>query len=446
MKYYYTINEIINKKNKLINKKVFIKGWIKYFRNNIFLIINDGSTINNIQVVLSNKLKNKKYNIGLNVEILGILKFYNNDIEVEPLNLKLCGEMDIEFFNNSILQNKFHNLYNIRKQYYLRSRTKVFSSIFRIRHNLSFLIHSYLFKKSFFYVNTPIINNYDAEGAGNMFNVTIFDKKKNSKNNFFSSKTNLTVSGQLELESLMLGLCKVYTFGPVFRAENSNTNKHLAEFWMIEIEIMFYDLNKIIKFSESFIKFLIKKILIYSLNDLLFLSDYYKNNLISYLKNILKNKFLKISYNKAVKLLNNYSNNIIKWGNDISSKHEKILFKKIFKNNLPLIIYNYPKVLKPFYMKINNNNLTTKSFDILFPYIGEIIGGSEREFSYEKLLLRIKELKMNEKILYWYLNIRKLGTIIHSGFGLGFDRLVQFITGIKNIRDVIPFPRYPRSF
>ncbi|WGH27047.1 MAG: asparagine--tRNA ligase [Candidatus Shikimatogenerans bostrichidophilus] len=449
MKYYYTIKEIIKKKKKIINKKVRIKGWVKYFRNNLFLEINDGSTIKNLQVVLKKKNK-EKINIGITIEVLGklIFKSNNKDIEIIPLYIKIFGKIDINFFNNSILQNKYHSLSKLRKQSYLRFRTKIFSSIIRVRHNLSILIHNFFCNKNFFYINTPIINNYDTEGAGNMFNVTtlnIKEKYKNYKKDFFGCKANLTVSGQLEAESAMLGLCRIYTFGPVFRADNSNTNKHLSEFWMVESEVMFFKLNKIIKLSEKLIKFLIKKILINCIEELNFLNNYNNNKLINLLNNIINNKFIKISYNKVIKLLNNYKKNIIKWGDDIGSIYEEILFKKIFNNNIPLIIYNYPKIIKPFYMKINKNNITTKSFDILLPYIGEIIGGSERENSYKKLFLRLKELKMNIKNISWYLNIRKLGTIYHSGFGLGFDRLVQFITGMKNIRDVIPFPRYPKN-
>ncbi|WOX79335.1 asparagine--tRNA ligase [Candidatus Shikimatogenerans bostrichidophilus] len=435
-----TIKYIIKNKNKLINKKIWIKGWVKYFRNNLFLDINDGSTINNIQIVLKKKIKN--INIGITLKVFGKLILFNNNIEIIPLYIKKYGNIDKKFFNNSILQNKFHNLHKLRKQKYLRFRTKIFSTIMRIRHNLSILTHNYFNKKNFYYIHTPIITYNDTEGVGNMFKVTTLDiHNKYYKKDFFGDKANLTVSGQLEAESAMLGLRKVYTFGPVFRAENSNTNKHLSEFWMIEPEIMFYNLKKIIKLSENFIKYLIKKILKNCKEELLFLENYNNKKIIKYLKNIYKNKFIKISYNKIIKILNKI--NKISWGDDINSNNEKILFKKIFKKKIPLIIYNWPKTIKPFYMRINKDNLTTKSFDILFPYIGEIIGGSEREYSYKKLLKSIKEKKINIKKINWYLNIRKLGNIQHSGFGVGFDRLVQLITGMKNIRDVIPYPRYP---
>ncbi|WGH26019.1 MAG: asparagine--tRNA ligase [Candidatus Shikimatogenerans bostrichidophilus] len=447
MKYYYTIKKIIENKKKFINKKILIKGWVKYFRNNIFLDINDGSTIENIQVVLKEK---KKIDIGIPIKIFGKLKYKLNkkEIEIKPIYIKIYGKIDINFFNKSILQNKFHTLSKLRKQNYLRFRTKIFSSIMRIRNDLSFQIHNYFYKKNYFYIHTPIINNYDAEGAGNMFNITTLNIKKkylNYKKDFFGCKANLTVSGQLEAESAILGLSKVYTFGPIFRADNSNTNKHLSEFWMVETEVMFFKLNKIINFSERFIKFLIKKIIKNNIKDLNFLNNYNNINIIEILNNIYKNKFIKIKYNNVIKLLNKFKKNIIIWGNEIESKHEKILFKYIFNKQIPIIIYNYPKKIKPFYMKINKDNLTTKSFDILFPNIGEIIGGSERENLYNKLLLRIKEMKMNIKKINWYLNIRKLGNIYHSGFGLGFDRLVQFITYMKNIRDVIPYPRWAKN-
>ncbi|WOX79079.1 asparagine--tRNA ligase [Candidatus Shikimatogenerans bostrichidophilus] len=440
-----TIKYIINNKKKLINKKFWIKGWVKYLRNNLFLDINDGSTINNIQIVFKKKIKN--INIGITLKVFGKLILLNNKVEIIPLYIKKYGNINKNYFNNSILQNKFHNLHTLRKQKYLRFRTKIFSTIMRIRHNLSIFTHNYFHKKNFYYIHTPIITYNDTEGVGNMFKVTTLDihnKYYNYKKDFFGDKANLTVSGQLEAESAMIGLCKVYTFGPVFRAENSNTNKHLSEFWMIEPEIMFYNLKKIIKLSENFIKYLIKKILKNCKDELLFLENYNNKKIIKNLYNIYKNKFIIISYNKIIKILNKINKkNKISWGEDINSKNEKILFKKKFKKKIPLIIYNWPKTIKPFYMKINKDNITTKSFDILFPYIGEIIGGSEREDSYKKLLKSIKEKKIKRNKINWYLNLRKLGNILHSGFGVGFDRLVQLITGMKNIRDVIPYPRYP---
>ncbi|MDH3004276.1 MAG: asparagine--tRNA ligase [Candidatus Shikimatogenerans sp. JK-2022] len=443
---YYNIYNIINNINKYINKLIIIKGWVKFFRNNLFLEVNDGSTIKNIQIVIKDKKFNKikkQISIGIPLKILGkliIQNQYKKNIELVPHKIKLYGELDNNFFNNSILQNKYHSLSKLRKQKYLRFRTKIFNIIIKIRHNLFFIIHNYLIKNKFVYIHTPIINKNDAEGAGEVFKIIPLNRNKNLINNTF-----LTVSGQLEIESAMYGLGKVYTFGPVFRAENSNTNKHLSEFWMLEIEIIFFKLKDLIKFIIKFIKNLFKKILKKSKKDLIFLDKYHskynvEKKIINQLKNIIKKKIIIISYSKIIKLLNNYYNNIIKWGDDIGAIHEKILFNKIFINNLPIIIYNFPKKIKPFYMKLNKNKKTTKSIDVLFPNIGEVIGGSERETNYKKLFNRVKKEKINIKNISWYLNLRKLGKIYHSGFGLGFDRLIQFITGMKNIRDIIPFP------
>ncbi|MDH3005030.1 MAG: asparagine--tRNA ligase [Candidatus Shikimatogenerans sp. JK-2022] len=454
---YYNIKYIINNKKKIINKIIIIKGWVKYFRNNFFLEINDGSTIKNLQIIIKNKkfIKiKKKISIGIPLKILGklILQKKTKIIELLPYKIKIYGEIDSKFINSSILQNKYHSLSKLREQIYLRFRTNIFNSIIKIRHFLFISIHNYFNFKNFIYINTPIINKNNAEGAGEIFKITSLNlsniNKLNYKNDLFNCKANLTVSGQLEVESAMYGLGKVYTFGPVFRADNSNTNKHLSEFWMLEPEIMFYKLKDIIKLSVNLIKYLIKETLKKCKEELIYIDEYNKkynncNNLIYRLKNIINKKFIKISYNKIIKLLKNINKNIINWGDDIKSEHEKILFNKIFPYEIPIIIYNYPKNIKPFYMKLNKNKKTAKSIDILFPYIGEIIGGSERETSYKKLLNRIKKLKINIKNILWYINLRKLGNIYHSGFGLGFDRLVQYITGMNNIRDVIPYPIYP---
>ncbi|MDH3004461.1 MAG: asparagine--tRNA ligase [Candidatus Shikimatogenerans sp. JK-2022] len=457
---YYSINKIYKKKNKFINKNIIIKGWVKYFRNNLFLDINDGTTVKNIQIVIKKKkfIKiKKKICIGYPLKILGkLIKNKNNKnlFEVIPKNIKLYGKIDKFFINNSILQNKFHNLSKLREneQIYLRFRTNIFNLIMKIRHNLFFIIHKYFNKKNFIYINTPIINKNNVEGSCEVFKITtldLFKKQLDCNNDLFKCKANLTVSGQLEIESAMYGLGNVYTFGPVFRAENSNTNKHLSEFWMLEPEIIFFKLKNIIKFVIKFIKYIFKKILKKSKNELLLLENYHKKNnkkknIINRIKNIINKKFYIISYNKIIKLLNKYKKNIINWGDEIKSIHENILFNKIIKNNIPIIIYNFPIKIKPFYMKLNKNIKTTKSFDIIFPFIGEIIGGSERETNYKKLLKIIKKKKMNIKDIIWYLNLRKLGKIYHSGFGLGFDRLIQYITGMNNIRDVIPFPIYPK--
>ncbi|MDH3004644.1 MAG: asparagine--tRNA ligase, partial [Candidatus Shikimatogenerans sp. JK-2022] len=320
------------------------------------------------------------------------------------------------------------------------------NSIIIIRHFLFIEIHNYLNKKKIIYVTTPIINKNNAEGAGEVFKITTLNylNNKNLSEDLFKGKARLTVSGQLELESAMYGLGNVYSFGPVFRADNSNTLKHLSEFWMLEIELIFSKLKNIIKLSINLIKYLFKRTLKYCYNEIIYLEKYNKKKIINRLKKIIKNKFIKISYNKIIKLLKKNDKNIIKWGQDIGSNHEKIIFNKILKNDLPIIIYNYPSKIKPFYMRKYKNKKITKSIDILFPGIGEIIGGSERETNYYQLYKNIKKKKMNIKNIMWYINLRKLGKIYHSGFGLGFDRLLQFITGIKNIRDIVPFPIYPR--
>ncbi|WGH24739.1 MAG: asparagine--tRNA ligase [Candidatus Shikimatogenerans bostrichidophilus] len=453
----YSIKYILSNKNiykKLINKIIIIQGWIKYYRNNIFIDINDGTSIKNLQVLIKDKkflsIK-KKINIGIPIKVIGILVYQKknkNKIELIPNKIKIYKGYDLNYINNSILQNKYHKLSKLREEIYLRFRTNIFSTIIRIRSILFFEIHKFFYKNKYIYINTPIINKNNAEGAGEVFNITSLDSNNKNLKDLFNNEGKLTVSGQLELESSMYGLGKVYTFGPVFRAENSNTYKHLSEFWMLESEIMYYKLKDIINLAIKLIKYLLKKILIKCKDELFYLDQYHKKHnkfkdLNNRLKKIINNKFIKISYTNIIKLLKKEDNDIIKWGEDIGSIHEKIIFNNIFKKSLPIIIYNFPNKIKPFYMKRNKYNNTTKSIDILLPGVGEIIGGSERETSYKKLLKRIKKNKMNVKNINWYLNLRKLGKIYHSGFGLGVDRLIQFITGINNIRDVVPFPIYP---
>ncbi|WGH24556.1 MAG: asparagine--tRNA ligase [Candidatus Shikimatogenerans bostrichidophilus] len=454
MKKYY-IKDIYDIYKKLINKKIIIKGWIKYYRNSIFIDINDGTTIKNLQVIIKNKkflVKEKEINIGIPIKVIGKLVYQKkniNNIEIIPNYIKIYKGYDLNYINNSILQNKYHKLSKLREEVYLRFRTNIFSTIMRIRSLLFFEIHNFFNKNKYILINTPIINKNNAEGAGEVFKITSLGDSNNlTSKDLFNNEGKLTVSGQLELESAMYGLAKVYTFGPVFRADNSNTFKHLSEFWMLESEIMYYKLKDIINLSIKLIKYLFKKILYKCKNELNYLEEYHnKHNRFKKLKErltkIINNKFIIISYTKIIKLLKKVDNNIINWGDDIGSNHEKIIFNKIFNMSLPIVIYNFPKCIKPFYMNINTDSDTTKSIDILLPDIGEIIGGSEREISYKKLLKRIKNNNMNVKDLNWYLNLRKLGKISHSGFGLGVDRLIQFITGINNIRDVVPFPIYP---
>ena len=472
---YYQIKELLDLKPD--SQSVTLKGWVKTFRSNRFISLNDGSSQQSIQCVVDFENTDpkilQKINSGASLEIKGLLKKSlgkGQDIEVDVNDIKILGECDIETYP---IQPKRHSLEFLRENAHLRVRTNTFSSIMRIRSNISFSIHKFFKEKGFYYVNTPIITGSDAEGAGEMFKVTTLDlmdiPKDSNKNveyesDFFSKETNLTVSGQLEAESLAMGLGNVYTFGPTFRAENSNTSRHLAEFWMIEPEMAFYDLNDNINLAEKFIKFVLKNLLNECENDLLFLknrleqedkskpeTERNKLNLIERLKFVVDNDFKKITYSDAFEILKNCKPNkkkkfkylIDKWGVDFQSEHERYLVEKYFKR--PVVVYDYPAKIKAFYMRMNDDNKTVRAMDILFPGIGEIVGGSQREERLEVLKSRMNELKIDEKELWWYLDLRKYGTVKHSGFGLGLERLLLFATGMTNIRDVIPFPRTPRN-
>ncbi|MBT5395884.1 MAG: asparagine--tRNA ligase, partial [Flavobacteriaceae bacterium] len=390
--------------------------------------------------------------------------------EIKVDKIVVLGECDM---NSYPIQPKKHSLEFLRENAHLRVRTNTFSSVMRIRSSISFAIHKYFKEKGFFYVNTPIVTGNDAEGAGEMFKVTTLDinnAKLNSKKeidyseDFFGKETNLTVSGQLEAESMAMGLGKVYTFGPTFRAENSNTSRHLAEFWMIEPEMAFYDLEDNMKLAEEFIKSVIKDLIdeckedLENLNKKLLDEDKAKPmnernelNLLERLDFVINNDFEKITYTEAFEILRNSKPNkkkkfkfpILEWGIDLQSEHERFLVEKHFKK--PVIIYDYPAKIKAFYMRMNEDGKTVKAMDILFPGIGEIVGGSQREERLDVLKSRIKELNIEEKELWWYLDLRKYGTVKHSGFGLGLERLILFATGMTNIRDVIPFPRTPKN-
>lgn len=472
---YYQIKELLDLKPD--SQSVTLKGWVKTFRSNRFISLNDGSSQQSIQCVVDFENTDpkilQKINSGASLEIKGLLKKSlgkGQDIEVDVNDIKILGECDIETYP---IQPKRHSLEFLRENAHLRVRTNTFSSIMRIRSNISFSIHKFFKEKGFYYVNTPIITGSDAEGAGEMFKVTTLDlmdiPKDNNKNvdyesDFFSKETNLTVSGQLEAESLAMGLGNVYTFGPTFRAENSNTSRHLAEFWMIEPEMAFYDLNDNINLAEKFIKFVLKNLLNECENDLLFLKNRLEQedkskpeternelNLIERLKFVVDNDFKKITYSDAFEILKSCKPNkkkkfkylIDKWGVDFQSEHERYLVEKYFKR--PVVVYDYPAKIKAFYMRMNDDNKTVSAMDILFPGIGEIVGGSQREERLEVLKSRMNELKIDEKELWWYLDLRKYGTVKHSGFGLGLERLLLFATGMTNIRDVIPFPRTPRN-
>ena len=373
----------------------------------------------------------------------------------------------------TILQPKRHSLELLRDQAHLRFRTNLFGAVFRVRHTISFAIHQFFNENQFFYINTPIITGADAEGAGEMFTITNFDLNNPPKNDegkvdfkedFFGRKTNLTVSGQLEGETAAMGLGRIYTFGPTFRAENSNTTRHLAEFWMIEPEVAFNNLEDNIDLAESFLKYVIQYVLDHCKDDLELLDKRFSEEqkqkpekerategLIEKLENVVKKRFVRLSYTEAIEILLNSKENkkgkfqfpIEAWGADLQSEHERYLVEKHFES--PVVLFNYPKDIKAFYMKLNDDQKTVAAMDVLFPGIGEIIGGSEREERYDVLLQKMKEMGVDEKELWWYLDTRKFGSVPHSGFGLGLERLVLFVTGMTNIRDVIPFPRTPKN-
>ena len=470
------INSILNSKS-LIGEKIKINGWVRTFRANRFIALNDGSTIENLQCVIdyeniqSNVLR--KINTGAAIQIIGMLSESQGSkqkVEVVVEEFKILGESNPETYP---IQPKKHSFEFLRENAHLRTRTNTFSAIMRIRSSLSFAIHEFFQKNEFLYVHTPIITSSDAEGAGQQFRVTTLNPNDTSldlegkvdfKKDFFGKETHLTVSGQLEAEAYAMSLGKVYTFGPTFRAENSNTSRHLSEFWMIEPEVAFMDLEGNIKLAEEFLKYVLSYIIKFNLKDLKFLENRLiqedsqkpkneRNNmsLIEKLNFVINNEFKKISYSDAFKILRNSKPNkkkkfkfiIDEWGTDFQSEHERFLVEKEF--NCPVVIYNYPADIKSFYMRLNDDVRTVKAMDILFPGIGEIVGGSQREERLDILLKRIKKFGIKEKDVWWYTDLRKYGSAPHSGFGLGFERLVMFATGMSNIRDVIPFPRTPQN-
>ncbi|SFB81704.1 asparaginyl-tRNA synthetase [Zunongwangia mangrovi] len=457
-----------------------VSGWVRSFRSNRFIALNDGSTINNIQCVIDFEKFNpetlKRITVGAAISVKGILKESEGKqqrVEIEAKEVNILGDANPEEVKLTILSPKRHSLEKLREQAHLRVRTNTFGAIMRVRSKLSFAVHSYFQQNNFYYVNTPIITGSDAEGAGEMFKVTNFDLKNPPKNedgsidykkDFFGKETNLTVSGQLEGETYALGLGQIYTFGPTFRAENSNTSRHLAEFWMIEPEMAFCDLDGNMDLAEDFIKYVVKYVLDNCQDDLAFLEQRLANEdkakpaaersdmgLIEKLNFVLENNFKRVSYTEAIEILKNSKPNkkkkfkyiIEEWGADLQSEHERYLVEKHFK--CPVILFDYPAKIKAFYMRLNEDGKTVRAMDILFPGIGEIVGGSQREERLEVLQEKMAELGIEEKELWWYLDTRKFGTCVHSGFGLGFERLVQFVTGMGNIRDVIPFPRTPQS-
>ncbi|MDT0647025.1 asparagine--tRNA ligase [Zunongwangia sp. F260] len=457
-----------------------VKGWVRSFRSNRFIALNDGSTINNLQCVIDFENTDedilKRITVGAAIGVKGTLKESAGSqqrVEIDVNEVEIYGDANPEEVKLTILSPKRHSLEKLREQAHLRVRTNTFGAVMRVRSKLSFAVHSYFQQNNFHYVNTPIITGSDAEGAGEMFKVTNFDlenppRKENGsidyKKDFFGKETNLTVSGQLEGETFALGLGQIYTFGPTFRAENSNTSRHLAEFWMIEPEVAFCDLDGNMDLAEDFIKYVLKYVLENCKDDLEFLDQRLSNEdkakpkaersemgLLEKLHFVLDNNFKRVSYTEAIDILKDSKPNkkkkfnylIEEWGADLQSEHERFLVEKHFKS--PVILFDYPANIKAFYMRLNEDGKTVRAMDILFPGIGEIVGGSQREERLDVLQDKMKALGIDEEELWWYLDTRRFGTCVHSGFGLGFERLVLFVTGMSNIRDVIPFPRTPQN-
>lgn len=454
---------------------ITVMGWVRTFRNNQFISLNDGSTIQNLQAVVALNSQDesllKRITSGACLSVTGKLipsPAKGQAVELQVSSLEVLGDCDAEKYP---LQPKKHSLEFLREIAHLRARTNTFGAVMRVRHAMAFAVHKFFNDKGFFYIHTPVITGSDAEGAGAMFRVTNLDAsnpprtedgKVDHKQDFFGRETNLTVSGQLEGETYALALSEIYTFGPTFRAENSNTKRHLAEFWMIEPEMAFYDINDNMTLAQELLQYLVRYALDNCADDLQFLDNRAKEEeaakpqeqrselgLLDRLKFVTENDFQRLTYTEAIDILKNSNPNkkkkfqylIENWGVDLQSEHERYLVEKHFKK--PVILYNYPAAIKSFYMRQNEDGKTVGAMDVLFPGIGEIIGGSQREERYDRILKRVQELNLPEKDLWWYLELRKFGTAPHSGFGLGFERLIQFVTGMTNIRDVIPFPRFP---
>ena len=472
----YKISELVS--GSILDEQVKIQGWVRNKReskNVVFISLNDGSTVANLQVVgdpqefEDNLLK--KINTGASLTVKGLVQASQGkgqSVELLARQIVVDGEADPEHYP---LQPKKHSLEFLREIAHLRPRSQTFGAVFRLRHAMIFAVHKFFHERGFYNIHTPIITGSDAEGAGEMFRVTTLDPRKppitegdevDYTQDFFGKETNLTVSGQLEVEAFAQSMSLVYTFGPTFRAENSNTSRHLAEFWMIEPEMAWYDLNDNMDLAEEFLKYLVDYALDYCADDLELLNQRglqeeqqkpqhqrQEMGLIERLKFVSEHQFRRIEYGEAIDILRNSKPNkkkkfqfpIEEWGNDLQSEHERYLVEKHFKT--PVIVYNYPKDIKAFYMRSNDDQRTVAAMDVLFPGIGEVIGGSQREERLEYLQSRMKEMNIPEQELWWYLDLRKFGSVPHSGFGLGFERMVQFVTGMTNIRDVIPFPRTP---
>ena len=460
-----------------VGQQLTLQGWVRTFRANRFISINDGSTLNNLQCVVDFEQTDenilKRITTGAAVQIEGTLvesQGKGQQFEVRVSHIEIIGDSDPDRYP---IQPKKHSFEFLREHAHLRIRTSTFSSVMRVRSALSFAVHEYFRKEGFYHVHTPIITGSDAEGAGEMFRVSTLDTKQAPLNetgetdfskDFFGKETNLTVSGQLEAETYAMGLGKVYTFGPTFRAENSNTSRHLAEFWMIEPEVAFCNLDQNMDLAEDFIKYVLRYVLDQCQNDLAFLDQRLADEekakpqierrpmgLLEQLHFIVNNQFVRLSYTQAIDILRDSKPNkkkkfkftITQWGIDLQSEHERYLVEKHF--NSPVILFDYPAKIKAFYMRLNEDNKTVRAMDLLFPGIGEMVGGSQREERLDVLQKRMAEMGIDEKELDWYLDLRRFGTAPHAGFGLGFERLVQFATGMSNIRDVIPYPRTPEN-
>jgi len=470
-----TVAELLSQEVTL--QDVTVKGWVRTFRANRFIALNDGSTINNIQCVVDfenfDEATLKRVTTGAAIHITGELvesQGKGQSVEIVVKTLEILGDSDPETYP---IQPKKHSFEFLRENAHLRTRTNTFSAVMRLRSSLSFAVHKYFNENGFNYMHTPIITGSDAEGAGEMFKVSNLDAKTpplkedgsiNYKEDFFGKETNLTVSGQLEAETYAMSLGKVYTFGPTFRAENSNTTRHLAEFWMIEPEVAFMDLDGNMDLAEDFMKSVLSYILEHNKADLEFLdkrlldeektkpqAERSEMSLIEKINFVVENNFKRVSYTEAIDILKNCKPNkkkkfnyiIEEWGADLQSEHERFLVEKHFK--CPVILFDYPANIKAFYMRLNEDGKTVRAMDILFPGIGEMVGGSQREERLDVLKEKMAVLDISEEELWWYLDLRKYGTAVHSGFGLGFERLVMFATGMSNIRDVIPYPRTPQN-
>ena len=447
---------------ELLGREVDVRGWVRTRRGNKyvqFVALNDGSTIKNIQIVFDmakfTDEQLKPVTTGSSIHVTGRLvesQGKGQTCEVQADTLEVYGTANPETYP---LQKKGHTLEFLRDIAHLRPRTNTFGAILRVRSALAMAVHTFFQSKGFFYLNTPLITSSDCEGAGAMFQVTTLplndlprteEGKVDYSQDFFGKPTSLTVSGQLEGELGATAIGEIYTFGPTFRAENSNTQRHLSEFWMIEPEMAFYDINDNMDLAEEFVKYCIRYVLDHCRDDIEFLAEHYDKDLISRLEFVLHNDFVRLTYTEGVRILEESGHKFefpVSWGIDLQSEHERYLVEQHFKK--PVILTDYPRDIKAFYMKQNDDGKTVRAMDVLFPQIGEVIGGSEREADYDKLLRRIEELHIPMKDMCWYLDTRRFGTVPHSGFGLGFERLLLFVTGMSNIRDVIPFPRTPKN-